>query len=367
MLKSIKKLLIPLIIIVFGVIYFISDTNIHNTIYWGSLKFPCILLVILIIIKIINKVDALHFYNNCDYYRDVDNIVSPEIAEFIVDNKIDTNNILMTLLLNLKLYKNIDFIGNSKIVLLNKENLSDYEQDLIDIIFKDSNEVDLNDLNSYFTKSNEETKNFYKNLNNIKGKIKDTAYYMNLYSLRAKELVFMAQLLLIFICTYIVVSIISNSISDSYTPFLYIIESIIFTCSREYNIPIVSFFLNNYKHDFKNIKKIVIRIIFSIFIIVSLIKNGLACLDLIIYLIDFMIIFSLFNKDTLTEQGKDERKKILGLKKYIEDFSLLDEKDSLDIILFEKYLVYATAFGIPDKIISKTNENNMKLNLFCLL
>lgn len=176
MLKSIKNLLIPLIIIVLGVIYFISNMNISNTIYWYSIKFPCALLVILIVIKLINKIDELHKYNNCDYYKDVDNIVSPEIAEFIVDNKIDTKNILMTLLLNLKLYKNIDFINNNKIILLNKENLSDYEQDLIDTIFKDSNEVDLDDLNSYFINSNEKTKKFFKNLNNIKTKVKDTTY-----------------------------------------------------------------------------------------------------------------------------------------------------------------------------------------------
>ena len=64
MLKSIKNLLIPLIIIVLGVIYFISNMNISNTIYWYSIKFPCALLVILIVIKLINKIDELHKYNN---------------------------------------------------------------------------------------------------------------------------------------------------------------------------------------------------------------------------------------------------------------------------------------------------------------
>lgn len=373
MLKSIKNLLIPLIIIVLGVIYFISNMNISNTIYWYSIKFPCALLVILIVIKLINKIDELHKYNNCDYYKDVDNIVSPEIAEFIVDNKIDTKNILMTLLLNLKLYKNIDFINNNKIILLNKENLSDYEQDLIDTIFKDSNEVDLDDLNSYFINSNEKTKKFFKNLNNIKTKVKDTTYSMNIYNLRAKRFLILIQLILLFICTYILISIIWYPSHDSYTPFWYIyfIEFIFFKYCREDNIPVISLFLNkskyNSKYNFKKIRKIAIRIIFSIFIVVSLINNGLECLDLILYLIDFMVIFSLCNKDILTEYGKYEQNKVLGLKKYIEDFSLLDEKDSLDITLYEKYLVYATAFGIPDKIINKTNENNMKLNIFLQL
>lgn len=196
---------------------------------------------------------------------------------------------------------------------------------------------------------------------------------MNIYNLRAKQFLILIQLVLLFICTYISISIIWYPSHDSYTPFWYIyfIEFIFFKYCREDNIPVTSLFLNKSKYkskyNFKKIRKIAIRIIFSIFIVVSIINNGLECLDLILYLIDFMIIFSLCNKDILTEYGKYEQNKVLGLKKYIEDFSLLDEKDSLDITLYEKYLVYATAFGIPDKIINKTNENNMKLNIFLQL
>lgn len=369
MLKSIKSLLISIIIIVLGVIYFVADANISDTIYWDTLKFPSILLVILILIKIINKVDKLHFYNNCDYYKDVDNLVSPEIAEFILDNKIDTKNVLMTLLLNLKLYKNIDFISNNKIILLNKDNLSDYEQILIDTIFKDSNEFDLKDLNSYFTSSNEETRNFFKNLNKIKAKIKNNAYSMNLYNLNAKRFLNFVQLLLLFICTYTTISIIWYPCYDSFTSFwyIYIIEYILFICCREENMPLISLFLNHSKYNFKKIIKIAIRIIFTIFVIVSLINNGLACLDLIIYLIDFIIIFSLCNTDIFTDDGKYEQKKVIGFKKYLENYSLLEEKDTLDATVWEKYLVYATAFGIPDKIINKTNETSMKFNIFLQL
>ena len=369
MLKSIKKLLIPLILIVLGVIYFISDTDISNTIYWYSLKFPCVLLVIIIGIILINKIDKLDKSKNCDYYKDVDNIISPEIAEFIINNKIDNRNILMTLLLNLKIHKNIDFVNNNKIILLNKDNISDYELDLIDTLFKDSNEFDLNELNSYFKNSNEETKNFFKNLTNIKAKIKNYAYSISIYDLKTKKFLTLIQYVLLFICTYITISIIWYPRYDSFTPFWYIyfIEYILFTYCHEEKISIVSLFLNHSKYNFKKIKKIAIRIIFSIFIIVSLINNGLACLDLIIYLIDFIIIFSLCNKDVFTEHGKYEQNKVLGLKKYIEDYSLLEEKDALDATLWEKYLVYATAFGIPDKIINKTNENNMKFNIFLQL
>ena len=42
-----------------------------------------------------------------------------------------------------------------------------------------------------------------------------------------------------------------------------------------------------------------------------------------------------------------------GLKKFMEDYSMLDERLVPDIVLWEKYLVYATAFGVADKVLKQ--------------
>lgn len=55
----------------------------------------------------------------------------------------------------------------------------------------------------------------------------------------------------------------------------------------------------------------------------------------------------------LTQKGIDEREKWKGLKKYMEDFSLLNEKEIPALELWEEYLVYATVFGIADKVIKQ--------------
>lgn len=55
----------------------------------------------------------------------------------------------------------------------------------------------------------------------------------------------------------------------------------------------------------------------------------------------------------LTQAGSDEKAEWKGLAKFMEEFSLLDEKELPDLILWEKYLVYATAFGIADKVIKQ--------------
>ena len=55
----------------------------------------------------------------------------------------------------------------------------------------------------------------------------------------------------------------------------------------------------------------------------------------------------------LTEKGAEEKEQWKGLKKYMLNFSLLNEKEVPDLILWEEYLVYATAFGISKKVIEQ--------------
>ncbi len=64
--------------------------------------------------------------------------------------------------------------------------------------------------------------------------------------------------------------------------------------------------------------------------------------------------FSLSSRlKTLTQKGTDEKECWTGLKNYMNDFSLLKEKEVPELVLWEKYLVYATAFGIADKVLKQ--------------
>jgi len=74
--------------------------------------------------------------------------------------------------------------------------------------------------------------------------------------------------------------------------------------------------------------------------------------------IEFMICSSLTKKiskkiSVLTEKGQIERQQWQGLKKYMEEFSMLDKRELPELVLWEKYLVYATVFGISDKVIQQ--------------
>lgn len=78
-------------------------------------------------------------------------------------------------------------------------------------------------------------------------------------------------------------------------------------------------------------------------------------------LIEFIICAVLCFKNAgkisaLSAKGYEECCQWKALKKYMEDFSLLKEKEVPDLILWEKFLVYATTFGISKKVLDQLVE-----------
>lgn len=124
---------------------------------------------------------------------------------------------------------------------------------------------------------------------------------------------------------------------------------------------------NNGNYDEKNVKKKdkyvaigIIYFIFAFFILMFSFTLGLEvskkiiitnCVLLVLNAILSFCINSKLSK--LTQKGIDEKEKWKGLKKYMEDFSLLNEKEVPALTLWEEFLVYATAFGIADRVIKQ--------------
>lgn len=85
--------------------------------------------------------------------------------------------------------------------------------------------------------------------------------------------------------------------------------------------------------------------------IISIIAMWLLAIPCIIATIYCFKISGRYN--TLTEKGMNEREKLNGLKKYMEDFSMMKEKSVPELVLWEKYLIYATVFGIANKVLKQ--------------
>ena len=91
----------------------------------------------------------------------------------------------------------------------------------------------------------------------------------------------------------------------------------------------------------------------------------------VIFLLNIIISgIAIYKINFYTQKGIDEIEKWKGLKKYMEEFSLLNEKEVPEIAIWEKFLVYATAFGIADKVLKQLKvvypdiENSINVNTY---
>lgn len=110
----------------------------------------------------------------------------------------------------------------------------------------------------------------------------------------------------------------------------------------------------------------VLYIFFAIFMFVIAIGEVNSLIILLITILSIMncsILITLASRNNgLTQKGIDEKEKWNGLKRYMEDFSLLNEREVPDLVLWEKYLVFATVFGIADKVIKQLKVRYPELN-----
>ena len=110
---------------------------------------------------------------------------------------------------------------------------------------------------------------------------------------------------------------------------------------------------NNY-FDEKEYNKYNNYSIKMILYIIGAIFSILLVLLSIVFIINAVYCYKIMKKiNVLTQAGLDQKEMWKGLKKYMEDFSLLNEREVPELILWEKYLVYATAFGISEKVLKQ--------------
>lgn len=83
--------------------------------------------------------------------------------------------------------------------------------------------------------------------------------------------------------------------------------------------------------------------------------------------IAYIVSFSFYNPDKISKRSSEAKKlniKMEGLKKYITDYGNLDEKSKKELILWEDYLIYSVLFKTNKKITSEYIEllNTQKNN-----
>ncbi|MBR5227295.1 MAG: DUF2207 domain-containing protein [Clostridia bacterium] len=69
------------------------------------------------------------------------------------------------------------------------------------------------------------------------------------------------------------------------------------------------------------------------------------------------------NSVLFTQYGANEQAKWYGLYNFLNSDTLINEKEVHDLPLWEKYLIYATAFGISEKVIKAIKVHAVELNI----
>lgn len=91
------------------------------------------------------------------------------------------------------------------------------------------------------------------------------------------------------------------------------------------------------------------------FIVMGILENkilGMVLVILSIICMGMCIIMSTRLKG-ITQKGVDEKESWCGLKRYMEDYSMIDDREVPELVIWEKYLVYATVFGIAEKVLKQ--------------
>lgn len=67
-----------------------------------------------------------------------------------------------------------------------------------------------------------------------------------------------------------------------------------------------------------------------------------------------------------TNNKEEEARHVFGMKKFLKEFTMLDERGVNEVALWKDYMIYATLFGIADQVIKdmrKINPEYFKMDL----
>lgn len=330
----------------------------------------CVLFLISVLLLVI-AIKTSRKYNTKNKSKEYKGVISPILAEVLVDGKIDIKNLVLTTIVELQIKGNIDIVNDNVIELLHKNNLSLHELYLVDMIFLDKKVITFNEINDRFVYSKFAKANFIESMSKISREIQSKLYEMKVFSKRKMVILNLNSYLSMLILINLP-SIIAKANLTQYTMYLFItvfisvIASVVFFSRLlgENNL------VDSFKIEFGRIRKStgMIALCFGtsaiLLSILPLIKFSLSSIIgiLIVYGIN-LIILGMTKNNVLSDKGIEERRKVLELKNFLEDYEFRKLENGEFYIIWNEYFAYAAAFGISNPVISDIYWRWNKLNI----
>ena len=368
--------------------------------------FICVIFFINLFIYIVSSQTE----DKIEYYRDIPSNEAPAVIGLMVKENIDGNDIVATLLdLNTRGFIDITYDINNRSILrlTDKERfmvLKDYETYLLDQIFMGTNEVVFDD----FVASDKFRQTFRVVGDMIKKRVDIASThklshkknyskinFLTSYILFSFSLIFpivylifkdniLIPLLISYGTSYIFISIYKMLIDDNKHKLDNIILYSSITISViVFGLFIVLYLVNSFNFEINtyiNIGNIILSFITIITIILINKSKGLSILDLIY--IGFSIISIFFNNyigimlgilylsrkiyliapEHKNLKDSSDIDKWKALKKFLDDFTLIKDREAKEVSLWDKYLIYGISMGVNKKTIREySNMLNLRL------
>lgn len=314
------------------------------------------------------------------YYRDYKNILSPILADYVIDEKCDIRNLILSCIVDLIDRKKIENVDNKKIRLISTEGLSDVEEDIITHIFPLKTEIELKELNAM---SSNNSKSTYEWFSKIKKDIILHLYKKGIYDIEKKKIVKCINLFQKFVYFQILfvmflflgnmdylktdnvfLAIVFLTILSIIAVFVYK-SSISKAIDKDLSGVVLqeNYIYNKYKLAIKVFFIFILMIIVSMVFVLS--NNSLWLVIPMIIGIIINEMYSKFDKyNVLTNYGKEEYKKIIGLRNYIKDYSIMEKNEMDHVEIWDSYLTYAIAFGLANRVLKKIDKYGLLTDIF---
>ncbi len=237
------------------------------------------------------------------------------------------------------------------------------------MIFESKKIIRINEIKDVFSNDNNRTEAIYEKFLKIKNEIISELKEKGIYNknsktilriMRSISVVCIANLIPIMMCFLNFNSFMRENMIDVFL----IINALIIIFTKSLNDAEEKSRLPEKNEEARKLSMSVSALgIFAVLGISYFLKNIYALLIVIVVVILNLVTYKNSKKQILTKKGKEEYLKVMMLKKYINDYSIMEKRDMEEVILRDDYLIYATAFGIPNKITNKFAEGFFNVNI----
>lgn len=380
--ESIKRIVISIIIgiTIVGVAYLVDQVNRkklignkegYNTVVEiepeqeelsrNIIKFGGAITVILVVTYFIITGEDV---KTKQYRREWEEVLSPVLAESVVDGKVGVKELIMTTIADLATRGNIEIIDNQTIHFINMVGLETYEEKIVNMLFQKET-IQFSEIKDIFQKDNEATGKIYEQIAEIKELIIRTLENRKIYSKAKRIGIEIIRATSIMAIVTILLTIVMKDITLPIIIFPWLI--LLFVAIKQEKGQLRKRFTGKKEKltvEESVYKFIVISIVVLLFLVILLEATYFPNMMIIGIMVAILTILALSpTKCTYTEQGLREKRKVLELKNYIVQYSLMKERDLADTILWDKYLAYAIAFGITNKITDKVYSEWLTTNI----